>query len=151
MLQDLHDDDVVSRASSASSSPRYPAALMAQVAAAMAAAGTVSVGSPTGSSIQSFLLAQQQRAQQAQHAQQVQQRQTALGQSHTQSGAGQLGSYQTSVTATASSGLRGQYGVGTGTVPRSSYGPQRHAALPLVSTVFTPQGTLTAHCHTPFF
>ena len=143
-VQELHDEDAVSRASSASSSPRYSAALMAQVAAAMAASGTLQVGSPTGSNIQSFLLAhqaQQQRAQQAQHAQQMLQRKAALFHATAQSVAGQGGGSGSTCVAHANGALRQQSG-STAAVMRAAYGTHRKAAVPAQGN---GSGTLMVH------
>ena len=111
----------MSRASSASSSPRYSAGLMAQVAAAMAASSGHQVGSPTGAAIQSYIRAHQQQRQQQQ----------ASMQSFGQNGGGLAASSGAAHSVSRSS---------SGTPPRTTFGPQRHVPLAPHVSNWTHQG-----------
>lgn len=122
----------MSRASSTSSSPRYSAGLMAQVAAAMAASGGQQGGSPTGAAMQSYIRAQQQRQQQA-----------ALGQSFGTNAAGLGASGCSSALGGSGYGaLRPGGGASSVAAPRSAYGPQRHGPLAPHVSGWTQQGEI---------
>lgn len=129
-VQEVHDDDALSRASSASSSPRYSAVLMAQVAAAMAASAGHQVGSPTGAAMQSYIRAQQQQRQQL----------TAMGQGFGQNVPG-LGA-GSGLGGSTYGALRPSAGASSGTPPRLAYGPQRHGPLAPHASAWTQQGEL---------
>lgn len=126
---------MVSRASSASSSPRYSAGLMAQVAAAQAASCGRQAGSPSGASMQTYILAQQQ---------QQRQQQAAMAQGFGTSAAG-LGGLGASGVASSLGGspcgaLRPGGGPTLLTAQRSAYGPQRHGPLAPNVSGWTQQG-----------
>lgn len=130
--RDVHEDDVVSRASSASSSPRYSAGLMAQVAAAMAASGGRQAGSPTGATMQTYILAQQQQQRQQQAA-------MAQGFGTSAGGLGVSG-VSSSLGGSAYGALRPGGGPTVLTAQRSAYGPPRHGPLAPNVSGWTQQG-----------